>query len=254
MERKMTIPLYFILVLILTSCSGTAFKDKAAPREQYNYAMDLYNKNKFFKAQMAFQRLIYSFPGQTYIDTAQYYLGMSFYNMKNYPEAVGEFRRLLSAYPSSAFADDAQFQAAMSFYDQSPSYYHDQFETLEAIDEFSMFLTRYPRSSLKGEAQEKLNRLYDKLAKKLYKNGELYLKMHDYEPALIYFEQVRDNYPNTEWARYAFYKTGEAMRKQGRISDALETFQNFVMAFPDHKLSRKARDEISELQSLISGG
>jgi outer membrane protein assembly factor BamD len=252
MERK--IILFSLMIIILASCSGTGFKEQATPREQYDYAMELYNKDSFFKAQMAFQRLIYSFPGQTFIDTAQYYLGMSFYNMEHYPEAIAEFRRLLSAYPTSPFADDAQFQVAMSFYDQSPKYYHDQSETLDAIDEFSLFLSRYPRSPLKGEAQEKLNELYDKLAKKLYKNGELYLKMRDYEPALIYFEQVRDNYPNTEWAKYAFYNSGVAMRKQGRISDALETFQNFVIAFPDHKLSKKAREKISEIQSITSGG
>jgi outer membrane protein assembly factor BamD len=236
------------------SCSRGGFKSQVSPRDQYDAAMELYNKNKFFKAQMAFQRLIYNLPGQTYIDTAQFYLGMSFYNMKTYPEAVAEFRRLLSAYPTSDFADDAQFQAAMCFYQQSPSYYHDQSETLDAVDEFSLFLSRYPRSPLKEEAQLRLGELYDKLAKKLYKSGELYLRLHDYEPALIYFEQVRDDYPNTEWAKYALYNTGEAMRKQGRISDALETFQNFVTAFPDHKLSPKARKIISELQPVTSGG
>jgi outer membrane protein assembly factor BamD len=241
-------------MIILFSCSRSGFKDQATPREQYDQAMELYNNNKSFKAQMAFQRLIYSYPGQTYIDTAQYYLGMSFYKMKNYPEAIAEFRRLLSAYPTSGFADDAQYHVAMCYYNESPKYYHDQTETIDAIDEFSAFLTRYPRSPLKSDAQEKLNKLYDKLAKKLYKSGELYLKMNNYEPALVYFEQVRDNYPNTEWAKFAFYNSGEAMRKQGRISDALETFQNFVLAFPDHELSVKARKKIEKLQSIASGG
>ncbi len=254
MKHHSKFTLLFIPAIILTSCSGTGLKKQATAREQYDYAMEEYNKNKFFKAQMAFQRLIFSFPGQTFIDTAQFYLGMSFYEMEHYPEAVTEFRRLLSSYPTSPFADDAQFQVAICFYDQSPKYYLDQSETYDAIDEFSLFLTRYPRSPRKEEAQEKLNELYDKLAKKLYKNGELYLKMHDYEPALIYFEQVRDNYPNTEWAKYAFYNTGVAMKRQGRISDALETFQNFVLAFPDHKLSKKARENISEIQSITSGG
>lgn len=254
MKFQSKFPVFFVLAIIMVSCSGAGLKKQASPREQYDYAMEKYNKNKFFDAQMAFQRLVFSFPGQTFIDTAQYYLGMSFYKMKQHPEAIAEFRKLLSSYPSSPFADDAQFQVAICFYDQSPKYYLDQSETYDAIDEFSMFLTRYSRSPRKEEAQTKLNELYDKLAKKLYKNGELYLKLHDYEPALIYFEQVRDNYPNTEWAKYAFYNSGVAMKKQGRVSDALETFQNFVLAFPDHKLSKKARENISEIQSTQSGG
>jgi len=254
MKTTMKIACLQMIILILFSCSRSGFKEEATPRQQYDNAMELYNKNKFYKAQMAFQRLIYSYPGQTYIDTAQYYLGMSLYEIKHYPEAIAEFRRLLTAYPSSGFADDAQYQVALAYYNQSPSYYHDQSDTYDAVDELSAFLTRYPRSPLREEAQEKLNELYDKLAKKLYKSGELYLKMHDYEPALIYFGQVRDNYPNTEWAKYAFYYSGEAMRRQGRFSDALETFQNFVTAFPDHKLSKKAREKIEKIQSMTSGG
>jgi outer membrane protein assembly factor BamD len=251
LKSKSTI---LLLSIFLLSCSRGGFKQQDSPREQYDYAMEQYNNNKFYKAQMALQRLIYSFPGQTFIDTAQYYLAMSFYNMDNHPEAIAEYRRLLAAYPTSAFADDAQFHIALSYFEQSPKYYLDQTDTYDAIDEFSLFLTRYPRSSLKEEAQEKLNVLYDKLAEKEYKNGELYLKLHDYEPALIYFEQVRDNYPNTEWAKYALYNTGVAMKKQGRVSDALEIFQNFVLAFPDHKLARKAREKIAEIKSMTAGG
>ena len=254
MSSRLKLIFNFASIIIILSCSRGGLKEQVPPREQYDRAMELYNKNKFFDAQVSFQRLIYSFPGQTFIDTAQYYLAMSLYNMKDYPEAITEFRRLLTVYPASPFADDSQFEIALSYYNQSPKYYLDQSETDDAIDEFSIFLSRYPRSSLKEEAQEKLSLLYDKLAKKLYKNGELYLKMHDYEPALIYFEQVRDNYPNTEWAKYALYNTGVAMKKQGRISDALETFQNFVIAFPDHKLAEKARKHISEIQSMSSGG
>ena len=243
-----------IFAVSFVACSRGGFKTQESPRGQFDVAMELYNKNNNFKSQMAFQRLIYSFPGQTFIDTAQYYLAMSFYNMKDYPEAVTEFRRLLTSYPTSAFADDAQYQIAMSFYKQSPKYYHDQSDTYDAIDEFSVFLSRYPRSSLKEEAQARLSELFDKLAKKLYKSGELYLKLHDYEPALIYFQQVRDNYPNSEWARYAFYYSGEALRRQGKVSDALETFQNFVLAFPDSDLAKKAHKKIAKLQSEQPGG
>lgn len=81
------------------------------------------------------------------------------------------------------------------------------------------------------------------------------MKLSDWEPALIYFEQVRDNYPNTEWAVLAMYYTGEAQEKLGRKSDALGTFQNFVEAFPDHKLSQKAQKHIAGLKPAeVTGG
>lgn len=242
------------ICIFLFSCSRGGLKEQQSPRAQYNKAMELYDKGKFFKAQAQFQGLIYSFPGQTFIDTAQYYLGMSLFNMESYPEAVGEFRRLLTAYPASPFADDAQFQLGMCHYEQSPRYSRDPDETFRAIDEFTEFLNRYPQSPLAPEARERLNRMYEKLARKLFKNGELYLKLNDYEPALLYFDMVRDNYSGTEWAEYALYYSGVAQMKLGRESDALQTFQDFVMAFPDHKLSKKAREHIEKLQLSASGG
>ena len=250
---------FFIATLILMyifvlSCSRGGLKEQQAPRDQYNRAMELYDKGKFFKAQAQFQGLIYSFPGQTFIDTAQYYLGLSLFNMENYPEAVGEFRRLLAAYPVSPFADDAQFHLGMCHYEQSPKYSRDPDETFRAIDEFTEFLNRYPQSPLTPEAREKLNQMYEKLAHKLFKNGELYLKLNEYEPALLYFDMIRDNYSGTKWAEYALFYSGEALMKSGRESDALQTFQDFVMAFPDHKLSKKARKKIEKLQSGAGGG
>ncbi len=240
--------------IFMFSCSRGGLKEQEAPRDQYDKAMELYDKGKFFKAQAQFQRLIYSFPGQTFIDTAQYYLGMSLFNMENYPEAVGEFMRLLTTYPVSPFADDAQFQLGMCHYEQSPRYSRDPDETFRAIDEFTEFLNRYPQSPLIPDARDRLNQMYEKLARKLFKNGELYLKLDDYEPALLYFDMIRDNYSGTEWAKYALFYSGVAQMKSGRESDALQTFQDFVMAFPDHKLSKKARKHIEKLQLNASGG
>ncbi len=255
MKRKLSylsvIPLFLVMSI---SCSRGVMKEQQDPRDMYEKSMELYNKGKFFKSQVELQRLIFSFPGQPFIDSAQYYLAMSNYNMERYPEAVGEYRRLLTAYPVSPLADDAQYQLGMCHYEQSPDYPRDQTETMLAIDEFTMFINRYSQSPLIEEARARLDEMYDKLAHKMFKSGELYLKTHDYDPALIYFGQVRDNYPESAWARMALYYSGEALLKLDRKSDALETFQNFITAFPDHELSKKARGHIDKLQAGQDGG
>lgn len=239
--------------VVLFSCSGKGVKTQLAPRDQYNEAMEYYNKGKYFKAQMNLQKIIYSYPGQTFIDTAQFYLGMSLYEMGNRHEAIGEFHKLLSAYPVSDFADDAYYQIGECYFEESPHYALDQEDTYSAIDEFSMFINKFPNSPFVSSAREKLNLLYDKLAKKMYKNGELYLKIGSYEPALEYFQQVRDNYPNTEWAKYAFYYSGEAQMKIDKTEEAIQTFENFVITFPDHKLAKKARRNIEKLKDIRDG-
>ncbi len=251
-RRLSSVILLFFVAAI--SCSRGGIKDQASPREIYDKSVKLYDDGKFFKAQTELQRLIFSFPGQPFIDTAQYYLGMSLYNMQRYPEAVGEFNRLLASYPASPFADDAQYQVGMCHYEQSPGYARDQEETELAIDEFTMLINRYPASELIDDTKARLDELYEKLARKMFKNGELYLKLHDYDPALLYFGKVRDNYPETEWARKSLFYSGEALMNLGRESDALETFQNFVIAFPDHELAKKARKYLEKIQAGENGG
>ncbi len=239
---------------IIIGCSRSAMRDQATPHGQFDNAMDLYNRKKYFKAQVEFQRIIYSFPGQSFSDTALYYLGMSLYGMKSYSEATSEFEKMLNAYSSSPLADKAQYQLAMCHYNDSPGYALDQAETFEAIDQFSTLLSKYPMSPLVPDARDKLDKLNDKLAKKLYKAGEIYLKLDDYNPALLYFYNVRDNYPNTEWAQYSFFYSGVAQMKLGKNTEALETFQNFITAFPNNKLVSKAHKYIARIKPQEAGG
>jgi outer membrane protein assembly factor BamD len=248
--------LYFLPLglLAISACSRSGVREGLPPNEQYQQAMKSFEKKNYLKAQSEFQKVIYSYPGLSFIDTAQYYLGMSYLDVSSYSEAAGEFKRFLATYPASPLADQAQYNLAMSYFNQSPGFALDQTDTYSAIDEFSVFLDKYSESPLVADAKQKLDLLNGKLAKKLYKAGELYMKLNDFEPALIYFGQVRDNYPSSEWAAYAFYYSGEAQMKLGRKSEALETFQNFMQAFPDHKLAHKAQKNIAILSPVQTTG
>jgi outer membrane protein assembly factor BamD len=245
------------ILLILTAvfaCSKPAVKQPPTPYAQYQLGMKYYNKGDNLKAQRQLQAVIYGNPGQIFVDSAQFYLAMTYYNIKSYPEAIGEFRKLLQSYPSSALAANTQYQIALSYYDESPSFPKDQTDTYSAIDEFGVFLDKYSDSPLLDDAHKKLNELYDKLAEKAYKSGELYLKLNDFDAALIYFGQVRDNYPSSEWAARAMFNSGVAQMKQKKNPDALQTFQDFVTAFPDNKLVKKAQQFIAKLTPSGAGG
>lgn len=72
-------------ILAGLACSKTAVREQLPPYDEYRQAMNYYEKGDYLKAQAEFQRVIYSFPGLTFIDTAQYHLAMSYYNDKSYP-------------------------------------------------------------------------------------------------------------------------------------------------------------------------
>jgi outer membrane protein assembly factor BamD len=239
-----------ILILILLGLWGCGHKPAPVQSvdEQFKIAKQYYDKNKYYKAQLEFEKLIYTYPGNTIVDTAQYYLAMSQFGQKDYIAAAGEFQRLLASYPQSAFADDAQYQIGMCHYKLSPKYQLDQTETIEAIDEFQTFLGNFAGSPLTEDARNRIRELEEKIAQKKFMTGLLYLKLGDYEPAMTYFWSVRDDYAATDWAIQAIYYTGEAQFGLKNYDKALETFQTFAAGFPSHFLTAKAKQKIEQVK------
>lgn len=239
----------YALLLILLGLWGCGHKPSPvlSVNEQFKLAKQFYDNHKYQKAQQEFEKLIYTYPGNTIIDTAQYFLSMSQYYQKDYIIAAGEFQRLLQSYPQSEYADDAQYQIGMCHYKMSPKYQLDQTETYEALDAFQTFLGNFIGSPLVEDARSRIRELENKLAQKKFMTGLLYLKLADYEPAITYFWTVRDEYPATDWAVQAIYYTGEAYYGQKEYSKALETIQAFAAGFPGHPLSGKAVKKIEQI-------
>lgn len=241
----------FIIAILFIGCNSKTTKVLPA-HEQFEYAKGLYDRGKFYKSQMAFENLIYTYPGNAVIDSAQFYLGMCYYGQKDYGLAAGEFKRILTAYPNSEFADDAQYYTAMCHYNLSPKYSLDQSETNQAIYEFNLLNSTYPMSPFVKEAKERVAELENKLAEKKFKDGELYLKLGNYDAALLYFSFVRDNYPSTDWAIKAYFYSGEAQMKLKNYDEAKHIFETFVVGFPDHKLATKAKEKLDELTKQVA--
>ncbi len=241
-----------IVMVIAISYCGKKPEMILPADDQFAKAKELYDRGKYYRARLEFENLIYTYPGNTVIDTAQYYLGMCYYNDKDYGLAIGELKRLLASYPNSEFADDAQYHIAMAHYEMSPKYSLEQSDTYLAIDEFNILLSNYSASPYRDDARVKIKELEDKLAQKSFKTGKLYLKMNDYKSALVYFTYVRDNYPATDWAIKAFYFSGEAQYKLNRIDEAKETFDNFLLGFSNHELASKAREKLEEIQEQVN--
>jgi outer membrane protein assembly factor BamD len=240
----------WLILLILAGLWGCSHKTGTVlpVADQFKLGKNLYEKKKFYKAQMEFEKLIYSYPGNTVIDTAQYYLAMSLYDQKDYVTSASEFNRLIQSYPQSEWADDAQYQIGMCHYKMSPKYSLDQTETFQAVEAFQNFVSNFASSPLMNDARDRLRELDDKLAKKRFMSGLLYLKMGDYEPAITYFWSVRDNYSATDWAVQSIYYTGDAQLRLKQYDKALETFQGFVTGFPDHKLTAKAKQKMADIK------
>ena len=81
-----------------------------------------------------------------------------------------------------------------------------------------------------------------KLAKQDYDTGIHYLKRNLWDSALLYFETVATNFPETEWAPWALYQMIETFGRIGYERDAATTRELLLDAYPDSEASVLLKD------------
>lgn len=244
-----------VYALLLSSCGPKQFKVELDAEDRYQLAKRYLDKGNYSQAIAEFKKIIFDYPGSAIVDDAEFGLGEAYFYSKDYSLAVAEYGRLLSDFPQSEYADDAQYKIGLCYFHQSLPAELDQEYTYRAIEEFQKFLDDYPHSELADKARGKIFECRAKLAKKAFKNGQLYLKLKDYTAALIYLREVLNEYEDTKWAAWAQFEIGEVYYRQERYGEALEAFLKVVADYGDNeRLSLKAEKRIEAIRKRFRKG
>ena len=83
------------------------------------------------------------------------------------------------------------------------------------------------------EASRLADSMTVKLARRDYDTGLHYLKRNLWDSALLYFEVVATDFPQTEWAPWALYQMAETFGRIGYERDAQTTRKLLLGAYPD---------------------
>jgi len=248
---KNSIGLSLITLLVLLSCTSPPPMGKLDAEDQFLLARERYDDRDFEEAQQEFQKLIWNYPGSDYVDDAQYYLADCYRILEDYPTAIVEYSRLLRNYSQSPLAPAAQYHLALCYFEQSLPSHLDQNFTQKAIEELEFFLEEYPQSELVPQAGELMLKARTKLAKKGYDNARLYVKMKSYEAAIIYIEEILEEYGDTKWADDTRYLLGECYRHQEKWQQALDAYRLTLEMDPPKKLRRQAESRIRQIEEKL---
>ncbi len=236
-----------LVVLLVISCGTTRNLSTMSARELFTVGKDQYENKQYLKAIERFQAVVYNYPGDAIVDTAQYYLAMSYFRNEDYQLASVEFNRLAINYPSSAYFENAIFMKAVSVFEATPDNPGlDQAELTQAIKLFDDFLIDFPESELREQAQAYLRLARNKMAEKIYKSAIVYDRIRAYEAAKIYFRRIIDDYTNTDYAAPAAYNFALMEYKLKNYAEAQQKFENYMAVFSDHKWLDKAREKAVE--------
>lgn len=242
--------LLVLVPIILSGCSSTPGKDITTddPEEALKIAKAKYDNGDYLDAIEDLSFIKIKFPGTNIADRVEFYLADSYYHKKEFILAAYEFETMLKNYPLSPLMPETRYKLGLCYFELSPKYSLDQEYTTYAINELQVFVELYPADKNVEDAQIKLHELRNKLAYRDFSTAEQYMKMDDYKSAAIYYNNVYENYIDSDYAESAMLGHAEALIDAKKNSEASKVLEKFYKLFPNSKLKSRA----DQLKSNLS--
>ena len=188
-----------LFAIVLSSCTHELNIQDAGFEKSFTIAKKKYNDGNYLQALDDFNVIILNYGGQSGIDSVQFLLANTHFKLEEYYSSSYEFNKLTESFPESKLSEESYFNSALSYYKLSPIYSLDQKETYSAITKFQFYLDLYPVGKFADKANGFIQELREKLARKEFESGQLYMKMDQPRAAKFYFLEVVNNYYDTKF-------------------------------------------------------
>jgi outer membrane protein assembly factor BamD len=251
LKKIYTICILLVLNVFLFSSCGEFNKVVKSTDYEYKYkkGIEYFEKGEFVKSGTIFQDLIAAFRGTSRADQVYFYYAKSMMGQKDYLMAEQYFRTLIKEYPTSKNVEESQYMVGYCAYLLSPKVRLDQSTTLQAIDALQLYVNLYPFSERVDDAQRLIDELRDKLVEKSFLNARLYYDFENYKAAVVALSNALKEYPDTKYREELMYMLLKSkfllglksveVKKEQRLSDALDEYFSFTDEFPESKYRRE---------------
>lgn len=213
--------------------------------------MRYYDKGDYYRALQLFDQLIPVYRGTPQSEELFFRYANAYFRQRDYIMASYHFSRFAAMFPTSRYVEEAFFLAAYCKYLESPRFSLDQTPTKEAINEFQVFINRFPTSEKVAEATRLIDELRMKLQRKDFEIANTYMRIEDYQAAIVTYRNVLKDYPDTEFreeimyrivvAAYRFAYRSVPEKMQERLREADEAYFDFVADYPESRYLNELR-------------
>ena len=188
-----------VAILLFFSCSTSFIKDESS-LIKFENAMKYIKDSKYSKAIDELEYLLLIDPLSEYSSNAQYFLAESYYNLENYSKAILEFEKYLSRRSlSNDLLKKTQLYLSKCYYNVTLDYNKDPSSTYIAIEKLQYFIEKESMSEYVNEIEEMILKLRTKLAKKNFYTAKLYIRLEEFDSAVIYYNNVIKEYYDTKF-------------------------------------------------------
>ncbi len=248
MLRPRSVPVRWRLTALLgavvlgTGC-GVAFQPAKFTSNEalFRASLDKLRHHKWSDAAAGFDRLTLQLPARdSLMPLAMYYLGSAHEGADEHLLAAQAYSRMADAFPADTLADEAMYHAGVAYAELWRKPGLDASYGALAISTLETFRERYSTSPLLDEAQKEIAHLEQWLAKKAYDNGMFYLRRKSPYSAIIYFQDVVQQFPTTPQAKDALLRLVDVYRDVRYREDAKDACATLHARYPSDADVREA--------------
>jgi len=239
---------FLLAIFAMFSCAGSKSNGERSLQDKFLTAMTHLENEKYLNAQIDFKNIVIRGTGTDLGDDAQYYLAEAYFRNKEYLLAVSEYEKLTRRMGFSPFVEDSRFKICEAYRIESPKYYHDQEYSEKSLQRYQEFLDDYPNSKYTSDVLISIETLREKLGRKLYESGILYMKMEEFESAEMSFQKTIDLYYDTKILNKAIQGKIKAMAKKGDLEIASELLLKHKESLINENLFSEIDDEIKNIK------
>ena len=196
---------YILLFILLFSCAPKQNQIDFADlqnelNKKFTHGKKLFDKKKYARAKENFDYIILNDRGSEIGKEARYYQSESLYKLKQYTDAISSYERFLQYSVDQSKNEYCRFRICECYYNISNKHDRDQTNNDIALETLQMFIDDFSNSKYLELAEDFILNLRLRKAEKLHETGRLYLKDKEFDSAIIYFNNVVDNYYDTNYS------------------------------------------------------
>lgn len=273
MKKTPFLLLLLVIMALQTSCKSSLAKLERSNdyNELYNGAITYYERGKYEKAKLLFERIYPFFRGSEQAEKIRYYWAYSEYYQGLYQLAAYQFKEFYQTFGRSPLAEEAQYMEAYSLYLDAPDANLDQGSSEQAVLAMQNFLNRYPASQYYQRANNIIDELQVRFETKAYETAKLYYRLTTglsyrtyLEAALVTFEAFKEDYPDSKYNEELLYLSVETSykladnsiigKRKERFNKTLDLYKEFKDKYPESQYTSRVEDyyeqSIQELNKL----
>lgn len=195
--------LFVLAVLALGACTSSLnVRRYSSSTALYTAGLARFQEEQWSNAITAFEKLTFDLPTRdTLLSRSHWYLGHARRNNNERLLAAQSFIRLAELFPDDSLADDAIYWSAKSYRELWRKPQLDPQYGILAQAQFRLLQGVFPDSPFADSTRRELAELDEWFATKDFESGLFYVRRRAYDSAIIYFQDVVTNWPNTDRAR-----------------------------------------------------